>query len=219
VAKRKDDPYAPDAVWYKVKNLAYTQAEDRWESRVLKGEEQGQHRAQRSRITVSQAFLLHTEEERVMGVQENIELLLDVFSAIERGSSEGRRGPELHAQRKLKGLLRFLLQFRGGFQPDRVCSVPGEVRHFWGKQGRGPDSETPAPSFASRGSPVRSRSAPFLSSRLAREDHCLTAERGHRWVFPGRLATSPLVPARRVESSRSESHRRAVVEGLEGAEQ
>jgi ATP-dependent DNA ligase len=31
VAKRKADPYAAGAVWYKVKNRAYTQMEERWE--------------------------------------------------------------------------------------------------------------------------------------------------------------------------------------------
>jgi ATP-dependent DNA ligase len=31
VAKRKADPYAPETVWYKVKNRAYTQGEGRWE--------------------------------------------------------------------------------------------------------------------------------------------------------------------------------------------
>jgi bifunctional non-homologous end joining protein LigD len=31
VAKRKSDPYGPDAVWYKIRNEAYTQAEGRWE--------------------------------------------------------------------------------------------------------------------------------------------------------------------------------------------
>ena len=31
VAKRKTDPYAPDTVWYKIRNQAYTQAEGRWE--------------------------------------------------------------------------------------------------------------------------------------------------------------------------------------------
>ncbi|HYC33794.1 MAG TPA: hypothetical protein VEB59_16005 [Gemmatimonadales bacterium] len=31
VAKRKDDPYASAAVWYKIRNPAYTQAEGRWE--------------------------------------------------------------------------------------------------------------------------------------------------------------------------------------------
>jgi hypothetical protein len=31
VAKRKADPYGPEAVWYKVKNRAYTQSEGRWE--------------------------------------------------------------------------------------------------------------------------------------------------------------------------------------------
>jgi ATP-dependent DNA ligase len=31
VAKRKVDPYAPNTVWFKVKNRAYTQAEGRWE--------------------------------------------------------------------------------------------------------------------------------------------------------------------------------------------
>jgi bifunctional non-homologous end joining protein LigD len=31
VAKRKDDPYGPDTVWYKIRNQAYTQAEGRWE--------------------------------------------------------------------------------------------------------------------------------------------------------------------------------------------
>ena len=31
VAKRKDDLYAPGVAWYKIKNLAYTQGEGRWE--------------------------------------------------------------------------------------------------------------------------------------------------------------------------------------------
>jgi bifunctional non-homologous end joining protein LigD len=31
VAKRKDDPYAPGTVWYKIKNRAYTQMEGRGE--------------------------------------------------------------------------------------------------------------------------------------------------------------------------------------------
>ena len=31
MAKRKTDPYAPDTVWYKIKNRAYTQMEGRWE--------------------------------------------------------------------------------------------------------------------------------------------------------------------------------------------
>jgi bifunctional non-homologous end joining protein LigD len=31
VAKRKDGPYAPGTVWYKIRNPAYTQAEGRWE--------------------------------------------------------------------------------------------------------------------------------------------------------------------------------------------
>ena len=31
VAKRKNDPYAPATVWYKIRNPAYTQAEGRWE--------------------------------------------------------------------------------------------------------------------------------------------------------------------------------------------
>jgi len=31
VAKRKADVYAPETVWYKIKNPAYTQAEGRWE--------------------------------------------------------------------------------------------------------------------------------------------------------------------------------------------
>ena len=31
VAKRKADLYAPETIWYKIKNRAYTQAEGRWE--------------------------------------------------------------------------------------------------------------------------------------------------------------------------------------------
>jgi hypothetical protein len=31
VAKRKADFYAPNTVWYKVKNRAYSQMEGRWE--------------------------------------------------------------------------------------------------------------------------------------------------------------------------------------------
>ena len=31
VAKRKADAYGPDALWYKIRNQAYTQAEGRWE--------------------------------------------------------------------------------------------------------------------------------------------------------------------------------------------
>jgi hypothetical protein len=31
VAKRKADPYSPQAVWYKVENPAYTQSEGRGE--------------------------------------------------------------------------------------------------------------------------------------------------------------------------------------------
>jgi bifunctional non-homologous end joining protein LigD len=31
VANRKEDAYAPETTWYKIKNRAYTQAEGRWE--------------------------------------------------------------------------------------------------------------------------------------------------------------------------------------------
>jgi ATP-dependent DNA ligase len=31
VAKRKADSYSSQAIWYKVKNPAYTQSEERWE--------------------------------------------------------------------------------------------------------------------------------------------------------------------------------------------
>ncbi|MFL5493626.1 MAG: hypothetical protein ACJ8DC_04485 [Gemmatimonadales bacterium] len=31
VAKRKAEPYAPETVWYKIRNPAYTQTEGRWE--------------------------------------------------------------------------------------------------------------------------------------------------------------------------------------------
>jgi hypothetical protein len=72
VAKWKLDPYAPDICWYKIKNRAYTQAENRWELLSGAGEPQGPVMQQGPPLSAGPAclriadFLLHEAEQRVV---------------------------------------------------------------------------------------------------------------------------------------------------------